>query len=123
MNRLTHYYIHVFQYLLFYVAGRAIGELQMLLKLLLVISCLDVVWTGYNWLYEKDTDLRHALASWFVLNLLSSIGVFLIIVNYGGILQDTAACCALVVIYIAATVADYITNPKLFFGIDKSSKI
>lgn len=117
VNKIVHYYIHIFQYLLFYVAGKAVGNVESLIYLFLSISTIDVVWTGYNWLYETDTYLRRALASWFILNFISAIAM-VILLNYTSSLKGTCCCYILASVYGVAAIADYIANPKLYFGID-----
>lgn len=119
VNRLAHYYLHICQYVLLLIAGKIVGDVETLIKLFLIISVVDVVWTGYNWIHETDGDLRRALGSWFLLNLVT--GVVLIILLAVSRTPGCNAPCSycLAAIYAIATIVDYIVNPKLFFGIQR----
>lgn len=121
VNKLAHYYVHIFQYILFFVAGKAVGNIMVLLKVFIGISIVDVVWTSYNWLFEQDKDLRCAIGSWFILNSISAIILIVILICKLPIDYENYRSYALVGVYGSAALIDYLYNSKLYFGIGKET--
>jgi len=122
MNKLAHYYVHILQYILFLIAGKVVGEINLFIKILLTISLVDVFWTGFNWLHEEDKDLRRALGSWFLLNSATIIILVVLLALSIYQLHHDICCYIIAAFYCITTLLDYLINPKLFFGVEKGSE-
>lgn len=74
-HKFSSYYFHIFQYILFFIAAKTLNNQSNLLKVLLLISIVDVIWTALSYLTENDNLLRRAVTSWFWYNFVTSLVV------------------------------------------------
>ncbi len=117
-QRLSSYYLHILQYVLFFLAAQCVGMARDLLIMMMIISVLDVFWTFGGWMYTSDKRLKRALGSWCILNFISA-GVCLL--YYYAFLDKpwlplNFTSYLLFVVYVGTGTADYLWNAELFFG-------
>jgi hypothetical protein len=116
---LSSYYVHIGQYILFIVAGHSIGNFELFVTLLMIISALDVAWALWSWTSEPHTILKKALLSWVAFNAIT----FMVCYIYFNVLLGNAPevplslDIVLFLIYAMIGVMDYGWNRTLFFGI------
>ncbi|MBU8922468.1 MAG: hypothetical protein KOO63_11680 [Bacteroidales bacterium] len=124
-RRLSSYFIHILQYVLFYMAARKVGDLIGLVKFLIFVSAVDVVWTFMGWMECRIGILRKALTSWCFLNLgtlILSIVYLGIGSKYDSFLNDKQLGYFLFLLYALAALLDYLINIELYFGYSKRMK-
>jgi len=112
-QRLSSYYIHIFQYVLFYLAASEISKPVELLIMMMILSGTDVIWTFGGWKHTTSRILKRALASWCIINLFSLIGCF---VFYKTMEEPEIISYSLFGLYVVAGLADYLSNITLYFG-------
>jgi hypothetical protein len=113
--RLSSYYVHVLQYILFYFVATSIKNSRALGEMFAIISAVDVFWTGLCWSRQTDKILKNALGSWAILNAISGV-LCMIAINIDS-LKETTIYWILLGIYSLSTLVDYFVNKNLFFNI------
>jgi hypothetical protein len=86
---------------------------------MLMISTIDVAWTVFSWANEKENSIiRLALGSWCLINLGCAVALCTLRMRLGS--TETAQFW-IAVIFLIASVIDYIVNREFFFGIGASA--
>jgi len=116
-THLTDLYVHVIQYLLFAVVGFNIYTAERFFLLLAILSFTDVLWTGLGWSSAKGI-MKRALSSWCLLNLVTGTGALIVYLYLPA--EELYISLIALIVYSAAALIDYLINPELFFGIEKS---
>jgi hypothetical protein len=116
-QRFSSYYVHIFQYVLFFMAAIAVGDAIEIAKWLLLICATDVVWTASGWSHAHHPILRRALCSWTFINLgagaLCALAYFTV-----PKFPDSSdwLTYALFAAFSIAAVFDYAINANMYFG-------
>jgi hypothetical protein len=116
VSKLTSYYVHIGQYVLFVFSAHAIGSPLLLVKTFTLISVIDVLWTLGNYWGEKDEVVCRALGSWCLINLACLLGMAGLWFAMGRGLDPNLSASLVGITYLASAVIDYIVNSRLFFG-------
>jgi hypothetical protein len=119
-QRLSSYYVHIIQYALFFLAAHAVGDAKHLLKMMLLISVIDVVWTIGGWKHTCNQLLSRALLSWWIINLFSAFSCWIYKKYFFS--SENVTSYFLASVFSIAALIDYLYNSELYFGFVKSNK-
>lgn len=117
ISRIGSYYVHICQYILFFIAALNLRYMYAFIVWMLTICIVDVVWSFISWLSMnkgRSPILYRALGSWAIINLVSSALCILALGKYKSFQTETIVGVS--ILFLSAAVADYAYNKELFFG-------